>query len=103
MVNVKAKRDREKLIVKEMIEIYCKKKHKSKALCPSCTSLLNYSISKIDNCPKMETKTFCSKCSIHCYSKARSNEIKNVMTTSIFRMLFKHPVLVIKHFVLSFT
>lgn len=101
MENIEDKINREKLIVKEMIKIYCKKEHKGISLCPSCTSLLNYSFSKIDNCPKMETKTFCSKCSIHCYSKTRADEIRKVMRSARTRMLLKHPILVIKHFVLN--
>jgi hypothetical protein len=100
MNNSDKKRESEKLIVKEMIEIYCKKKHKTKTLCPFCNDLLNYSLLKIDNCPVIETKTFCSKCSIHCYNKNRSTQIKQVMRFSGPRIFFKHPFLVIKHFLL---
>ena len=61
------KREKEKQMIKEMISLYCRKNHHSKQLCTDCNELLNYANIRIDKCPFMETKTFCSKCKVHCY------------------------------------
>ena len=42
--------EKEKLVVKEMIELYCKKKEKNKELCEECKSLLDYAYKRLDHC-----------------------------------------------------
>lgn len=93
------KRENEKKVVSEMINLYCRKKHKSKKgeFCPECLELKNYAFSRIDHCPFMETKTFCSNCKVHCYKKDMREKIKEVMRFSGPRMIFYHPVLAILH------
>ncbi|MGD1822184.1 MAG: nitrous oxide-stimulated promoter family protein [Pleomorphochaeta sp.] len=98
MLDIEEKRNNEKKIVKEMITIYCKKNHKTKELCPSCNYILNYAYKRLDNCPFMATKTFCSNCPIHCYGEKESALIKKIMRFSGPRMLFHHPLLTLKHF-----
>ena len=49
----------------------------------------------------METKTFCSKCKVHCYKPDMQKKIKEVMRFSGPRMLFYHPVLALRHFIES--
>ena len=66
-MNVEEKRESEKEIVSRMIELYCRKKHKSKALCEQCKELSEYARSRSDKCPFMENKTFCANCRVHCY------------------------------------
>ena len=62
------KREREKRMVSEMIALYCRKRHGTKAgLCPECAELEAYARMRSDKCPFMETKTFCSNCKVHCY------------------------------------
>lgn len=66
--SVEAKRQREKRMVQEMVALYCRKKHGGqKRLCPECAALAEYAGQRSDRCPFMETKTFCSNCSVHCY------------------------------------
>jgi hypothetical protein len=101
LVDIDKKRNSEKLIVKEMIQIYCKKKHKTVGLCKSCKELLDYSFERIDKCPLMETKTFCSNCNIHCYDKKMAEKIRKVMKYSGPRIFFYHPLITIKHIYLS--
>lgn len=102
-LDLKDKRNKEKQIVKVMIELYCKAncdaKNNQYALCNDCLNLLYYANKKIDKCPFMKNKTFCSKCKIHCYDKVNREKIKNVMKYSGPRMLFYNPVLVIKHLI----
>ena len=91
------KREKEKQMIKEMISLYCRKNHHSKQLCTDCNELLNYANIRIDKCPFMETKTFCSGCQVHCYQKEYRSQVKKVMRFSGKYMLFYHPLLTIKH------
>ena len=54
------KRNDEKLLVSEMIALYCRKQHHSpkENLCPECQLLHDYALARIEHCPFMETKTF---------------------------------------------
>ena len=65
------KREHEKKAVDLMIRIYCHGNHhtKGKSLCKDCEELTSYCNLRTDKCPFMETKTFCSACKVHCYSK----------------------------------
>lgn len=87
----------EKKIIAEMIRLYCRKKHGSKTLCPECSSLLDYAAARLIHCPFKNEKTFCSHCSIHCYKPQRRQQIKTVMRFSGPRMLFYHPILLLRH------
>ena len=95
------KREKEKQMIKEMISLYCRKNHHSKQLCTDCNELLNYANMRIDKCPFMETKTFCSKCKVHCYKPDMQKKIKQVMRFSGPRMLFYHPILALRHLIES--
>ena len=63
------------------------------------SKLKEYAFKRIDCCPRKEEKTFCSSCPIHCYQKIYREQIKEVMKYSGKRMLFKHPVITIKHLI----
>ena len=56
------KREQEKQTVGLMIELYCHGHHGTRghALCPECEALRSYADARVDHCPHMETKTFCS-------------------------------------------
>lgn len=92
------KRKQEKRVLAEMIGIYCRGRHHSKGnLCEECHELLDYAHARVDQCPFMEHKTFCSQCPVHCYSPIMREKIRAVMRYSGPRMLFVHPVLAMKH------
>lgn len=95
------KRRDETLLVGEMIALYCRGNHggKKDALCPDCQALADYAALRIEKCPFMETKTFCSVCKVHCYQPEMRERIRAVMRWSGPRMLFVHPVLAIRHLV----
>lgn len=98
MKNIESKRNEEKNLVKKMILFYCKNnRHSKDTPCKDCDELIEYAAMRIDKCPFMETKTFCSNCRIHCFKPDMRNRIKEVMRYSGKRMLFKEPILVIKH------
>ena len=75
------KRADEKLLVSEMIALYCRKQHKTPKgqLCPACQELQDYALARIDKCPFMETKTFCSACKVHCYKPAMREQILSLI------------------------
>lgn len=101
MKTVEEKREKEKAIVLEMIKLYCRKNHKCEnELCSECKKLSEYAILRIEKCPFMETKTFCSNCKVHCYNKEMREKIKVVMRFSGPRMIFYHPVMAISHLIL---
>ena len=98
MDKIEKKRQNDKDIVALMIRWYCKKKHGGKErLCDSCMELYDYAMYRIDHCPFMETKTFCSNCKSHCYKPQMREKIKDVMRFSGPRLLLSHPFLAVRH------
>lgn len=96
--SIETKRAREKEVVSRMIALYCGKRHRTKGkLCPECARLDAYAQQRIDCCPHMETKTFCSSCETHCYRPDMRERIRAVMRFSGPRMLFYHPLMTIRH------
>ncbi len=89
----------EKRIVKLMIELYCKRRHKEKQLCNNCTQLLKYSIERAEKCPNKNNKTFCSNCKTHCYKPEMREKIREVMRFSGPQMVFYHPIIAVKHLI----
>ena len=98
-MDIKTKREREKEMVSQMIALYCRKNHGSKALCPDCAALDAYARQRSDKCPFMDTKTFCSNCKVHCYQPEMREKIRAVMRFSGPRMIFHHPVMAIRHLI----
>ena len=96
---IEAKRTCERTVVLHMIEAYCHGKHGTRRgmLCPECIQLAEYADMRISRYPFMATKTFCSKCRVHCYAPEKLQAIKDVMRYAGPRMLLRHPVLVVRH------
>lgn len=99
MDEITEKREKEKRTVRFMIEIYCRRKHRMRGtqLCPECQQLADYASARVDHCPFMKTKTFCSNCKVHCYKPDMREKIRNVMRFSGPRMILYCPRLVIRH------
>ena len=87
----------EKDTVKQMISLYCKKNHNMEELCIECKELLEYAFKRLDRCPYGEEKSFCNKCTTHCYKQDKKEQMKKVMRFSGPRMIFYNPKMVIKH------
>lgn len=94
------RRKKEKRLVEKMILLYCKGNHHGAGLCKDCAVLRDCAFARIDKCPFMETKTFCSNCKVHCYRPEMREKIKKVMRWSGPRMLFHHPALAVSHVIL---
>lgn len=100
-MNVEKKRALEERTVTEMIKIYCRgHNHAARGtdgLCPECRHLADYAAVKIKKCPRMDVKTFCSVCPIHCYGKAEREQIQETMRYAGPRMMLHHPIMTIHH------
>ena len=83
---IKRKRQKEIMLVSQMIKLYCHKNHTNqngKELCDECQELIEYACERSEKCRFMKNKTFCSNCRIQCYSGPR--------------IIIYHPVLCLKH------
>ncbi|WP_067581747.1 nitrous oxide-stimulated promoter family protein [Endozoicomonas ascidiicola] len=88
---------REYITVSHMIELYCQHHHKHRTLCNECLSLLAFSKKRLERCVYGDDKPTCVNCKVHCYKANQQDKIREVMKWAGPRMLFKHPVLAIKH------
>lgn len=96
---IEQKRKGEIEILDTMIKLYCKKNHGGESLCDECKSVFDYAMLRINKCPHILTKTFCSSCKTHCYKPEMREKIKKIMKFSGPRMMLYHPVLVIRHII----
>ena len=105
-MDTEKKRAMEADVMSEMIAIYCRGQgHTNRtpaadaapALCPDCRRLLDYARDRIIRCPRMEVKSFCSACPVHCYAADMREAVRRVMRYSGSRMLLRHPVMTLQH------
>lgn len=113
------KREREAQMVSQMIALWCRGHHdggraagaagndegatrvklglRTITLCPECAELQKYAVARIERCPHMGTKTFCSACPSHCYRPTMREKIREVMRWSGPRMIRYRPITAIRH------
>jgi hypothetical protein len=97
---MKTRIEREKVTIRKMIGIYCRHHHHTKkSLCPECDELLKYAEARVDKCIFGVNKPVCAECKVHCYKKDMRERVRQVMRYAGPRMIFRHPVLAIMHFV----
>ena len=105
-MNTEKKRAMEAEVMSMMIGIYCRGHHHANrsaasesepSLCPDCRRLLTYARSRIATCPRMDVKSFCSACPVHCYSHEMRENVRAVMRWSGPRMLLHHPLMTLRH------
>lgn len=93
-------KEKELKVVTLMIELYCRGNHGGKKqLCGECAELLEYAVLRREKCPHKDNKPFCSNCRIHCYKPEMREKIRAVMRYSGPRMIFRHPVLAVRHLI----
>ena len=94
--NKRLKRERE--TIERMIALFCRDHHRSSGdPCAECAELAEYAKHRLDKCPFEDQKPTCAKCPVHCYKPARREQIRMVMRYAGPRLLFRHPVLAIRH------
>ena len=82
-----------------MIDLYCRSQHGGDRPCAECSELLVYTNERLEGCPFQEGKTTCARCPVHCFKPAMRDKIRAVMRYSGPRMLRRHPILAMRHFV----
>ncbi len=80
-----------------MISLYCHHRHEGKKLCDDCNSLLEYALERLKKCPFDEGKTTCAKCPVHCFKTDMRQQIRLVMRYSGPRMIYRHPIMALRH------
>lgn len=90
---------REKLTIKKMIALYANR-------CPQASNdkthydaLFSYAQKRLDKCVFGEEKPACKQCPVHCYQPAKREEMKQIMRWAGPRMLWRHPVLTVRHLI----
>jgi hypothetical protein len=86
-----------------MVGCYCRDHHAAGAsLCPECRGLLDYAAVRLERCRFGVEKPVCAKCPVHCYERTRREQIKAVMRYAGPRMLWRHPILSLRHWLDGF-
>ena len=103
MASYQKRLEREQKTVRQMIAIYCRDLHRGKdregsQLCDDCGKLAEYAAARIVGWRFAAHKPVCSKCRVHCYKTELRHKIKKVMQHSGRQMIFRHPVLAVRHF-----
>ncbi len=94
----KGRLDREWRTLAAMLAIYCRSQHGTAAgLCPDCHELHEYARIRLDRCRFGETKPTCAQCPVHCYQAKRRDQVKVMMRSAGPRMLWRHPILCLRH------
>jgi len=95
--------ERERATIEAMVRIYCEGKHATNgALCEPCGELLAYAEQRLRKCPFQEEKPPCADCPIHCYQPRLREQVKQVMRYAGPRMMLRHPVYALRHWLDSF-
>lgn len=89
----------EKAVFREMTLLFCRAQHRHDTICPECDALVRYAWQRIDACRFGDAKSFCSACTVHCFSPDRRAQTKLVMRFAGPRMLFHRPLMFIRHMI----
>ncbi len=91
--------ERERVTISKMVDIYCGDHHGTDGLCEDCARFMDYAEVRLDKCPYGEAKPTCSNCPVHCYKPDYREQAKAIMRYAGPRMLLRHPVLTIAHYI----
>jgi hypothetical protein len=94
-----SRRTRELDTLRAMIAMYCRgHAHPRQArLCESCAALLDYASRRLRRCVFGDAKPTCANCVVHCYTAEMRDRVKAVMRWAGPRMLYRHPLLALRH------
>ncbi|MFY9894064.1 MAG: nitrous oxide-stimulated promoter family protein [Xanthobacteraceae bacterium] len=95
------RRGREFKMIAAMLRVYCSTHHRSKRamLCQDCAELRDYAYRRLERCVFGEVKPTCANCTVHCYKRNMRERIREVMRWAGPRMLWRHPVLAVRHMI----
>lgn len=88
----------EKRVVRTMIGIFCRAHHGSRSgVCKECEELASYYERRVERCPLGANKRSCKICEIHCSERLHQDRIREVMRYAGPRMIFRHPLMALRH------
>jgi hypothetical protein len=91
---------RELKTVHVMISLYCRHHHAAGGEpCAECAALWDYARQRVDRCPFRLDKPTCLNCTVHCYKPVMRERIREVMRYAGPRMMWRHPILTLRHLV----
>ncbi|ECH0852631.1 nitrous oxide-stimulated promoter family protein [Salmonella enterica subsp. enterica serovar Typhimurium] len=90
---------REKLTIKKMIALYESQCPQASTVQGHYDALFAYAQKRLDKCVFGEEKPACKQCPVHCYQPAKREEMKQIMRWAGPRMLWRHPVLTVRHLI----
>jgi len=95
------RRRRELKTIDAMLDLYCRHHHQSDngRLCSKCGELRSYARRRLERCVFGEEKPTCAKCTVHCYKAGMRERIRGVMQWASPRMLWRRPLLTIRHMI----
>lgn len=84
-----------------MLQMFCRAHHRAAqgTLCRDCAALHDYAHRRIARCVFGEAKPTCANCTVHCYKPVMREHVRRVMRWSGPRMLWRHPVLTVRHLI----
>ena len=89
--------EREKMTIQRMIALYQRRCPEAQADNAHYQALNAYADKRLDKCVLGENKPACKQCPVHCYQPAKREEMKQIMRWAGPRMLWRHPILTIRH------
>jgi hypothetical protein len=95
------RRAREFKTIAVMLRMYCHVHHGSPhaPLCRDCIELHDYARRRLERCLFGEAKPTCVNCTVHCYKAIMRERVRQVMVWAGPRMLWRHPVLAVRHLI----
>jgi hypothetical protein len=91
---------RELETIAAMVRLHCHDLHgEDDGLCDECAELLAYATRRLDRCVFGDAKPTCANCTVHCYSAEMRENVRAVMRYAGPRMIWRHPMLAIRHVV----
>jgi hypothetical protein len=91
-------RARELRTLRAMFGIYCTDHHRHNPYaCSRCGPVLDYATRRLVRCVFGEGKPTCANCTVHCYTEAMRERVKDVMRYAGPRMMSRHPLLALDH------
>jgi hypothetical protein len=95
------RRARELKTIAAMLRMYCRAHHRAQGapLCRDCTELHDYARRRLERCVFGAAKPTCANCTVHCYKASLRERVRAAMRWAGPRMLWRHPVLAVRHIV----
>ena len=94
---------REWKTMQAMVRCYCRAHHTAgSALCGECQDLLDYAARRLERCRFGGDKPTCVRCPVHCYQRQWREQTKTVMRYAGPRLLWRHPILSLRHWLDGF-